>query len=158
MAQFVPRDFDPPRRAELGAFLVTPLLISDIIPDYDAVMTSVERLTRVFGPNTDWPRGLTLEDDLVDLGWHHKEFNRRTSFAYKVHLGEVYAGCLYLNPSPAPAYDAIAHCWVRDSHVEHDGQLYDAFAGWLKAAWPFRAVTFPGRTIGWDAWRAEIAA
>ena len=26
-------------------------------------------------PDGNWPRGLTLEEDLIDLGWHQREFD-----------------------------------------------------------------------------------
>jgi len=49
--------------------------------DYDAVMSSAEHLRSVW-PDSGWPGGLTLEEDLIDLGWHQKEFVIRLSFAY----------------------------------------------------------------------------
>ena len=87
MAALTPPDFEVPTRAELGPFMFEPLMIGDVIADYDAVMTSVDHIAHTFGPNATWPQGLTLEQNLIDLGWHHKEFQRRTSFAYKV-LGD----------------------------------------------------------------------
>jgi hypothetical protein len=26
--------------------------------------------------------------------------------------------------------------------------------GWLRDAWPFKRVAFPGRDISWDEWRS----
>ena len=61
------------------------LTVNDVVKDYDAVMTSVDHLRGVFGPHSTWPRpDLTLEQDLIDLGWHQKEFQRRRSFSYTV--------------------------------------------------------------------------
>ena len=158
MAALTPPDFEVPVHAELGAFVFEPLMIGDVIADYDAVMTSVDHIAHTFGPNATWPNGLTLEQNLIDLGWHHKEFQRRTSFAYKVLEGGAYTGCAYIYPSAAEGFDAVGYGWVRQSRAELDGALFQAFAGWLRDAWPFAAVAFPGRTQSWDAWRALAKA
>ena len=51
--------------------------------DYDAVMTSVDHLQSVL--QSSWlSKDLTFEQDLIDLGWHQKEFQKRTFFAYTV--------------------------------------------------------------------------
>ena len=84
MTIFVPKDFEVPAGFETPDFRVRMLEISDVVKDYDAVMTSVQRLQKVFSPSGRWPEGLTFEQDLVDLGWHHKEFQMRRSFAYTV--------------------------------------------------------------------------
>lgn len=147
----VPADFTVPPRLELPEFVLRPLLISDVVKDYDAVMTSVEHLQGVFGPGSDWPRSdLSFEQDLIDLGWHHKEFQRRSSFAYTVMAPDesLCLGCTYIYPSRDPAFDAEAYCWMRASHAGLERSLYKAFAAWLTAAWPFRRVAFPGRVPG----------
>lgn len=63
------------------------LTVNDVVKDYNAVMTSIEHLqkTKPFGPDHKWPtKDLTFEQDLIDLGWHQKEFQRKTSFACTV--------------------------------------------------------------------------
>ena len=107
----------------------------------------------MFSPSGRWPQGLTFEQDLIDLGWHHKEFQTRRSFAYTVmSLDEaVCLGCLYIEPTALRGYDAEAHCWIRTSHAEAlDGRLYQGLRDWLSARWPFKAVAFPGRALTWD--------
>ena len=60
------------------------LTVNDLVRDYDAVMSSVDHLRSTYSQDSgsDWPAGLTLEEDLVDLGWHQREFTLRISFAY----------------------------------------------------------------------------
>ncbi|HTQ08616.1 MAG TPA: hypothetical protein VMI31_00950, partial [Fimbriimonadaceae bacterium] len=59
------------------------LTVNDVVKDYDAVMTSIDHLQGVFGEHSTWPSpNMTLEQDLIDLGWHQKEFQKRSSFAY----------------------------------------------------------------------------
>jgi hypothetical protein len=48
----VPDDFDVPLRLETERLRLRPLLTSDAVKDYDAVMTSAERLQTVF---RSWP-------------------------------------------------------------------------------------------------------
>ena len=153
MTAFVPKDFEVPAGFETHDFRVRMLAISDVVKDYDAVMSSVQRLQRVFSPSGRWPDGLTFEQDLIDLGWHHKEFQMRRSFAYTVmSLDEALClGCLYIEPTTLGGYEAEVHSWVRTSHAEAlDAQLYQALREWIGSRWPFKAVAYPGRALSWD--------
>jgi hypothetical protein len=51
-----------------------------------------------------------LEQDLIDLGWHQKEFQRRSSFDYAVmSLDETrLLGCVHVDPPEKASYDAAA--------------------------------------------------
>src|SRR5580692_12054822 len=108
MTPFVPKDFEVPAGFETADFRVRMLAISDVVKDFDAVMTSVEGLQKVFSPSGRWPRGLTFEQDLIDLGWHHKEFQQRRSFAYTVMKPDESQclGCVYIYPSSQPGVEA----------------------------------------------------
>jgi hypothetical protein len=157
MAPFVPKDFEVPAGFETADFRVRMLAISDVVKDYDAVMTSVERLQKVFSPNGRWPKGLSFEQDLIDLGWHHKEFQQRRSFAYTVMSPDeaVCLGCLYIEPTRLRGYEAEVHCWARTNHAQAlDVPLYDGLRDWIASRWPFKSVAYPGRSLSWD----EVAA
>ena len=52
----VPDHFDVPELKESEDFRLRMLTVNDVVKDYDAVMSSVERLTTVFGDNSGWPR------------------------------------------------------------------------------------------------------
>jgi hypothetical protein len=134
------------------------LTVNDVVKDYDAVMTSVARLKKVFGRNTNWPNDLTFEQDLIDLGWHHREFQRRKSFAYTVMspTESQCIGCVYINPTRKREYDAAVYLRVRDSEFEKglDPILFDAVKEWIANDWPFRKVAYPGRTVDWESWKA----
>ena len=79
--RLVPDDFDVPDVLEHPRFRLRMLSVNDLVKDYDAVMSSVEHLRTTFSRESDssWPEGLTIEDDLVDLGWHQREFTLRSS-------------------------------------------------------------------------------
>jgi hypothetical protein len=149
MPNFIPASFVPPQRLDHAAFLLRPLCIHDVVKDYDAVMTSIDHLQGVFGPGQSWPRpDLTLEQDLIDLGWHQKEFQCRRSFAYTVMaLDESRClGCAYIEPTTRENFDAEAYCWIRASDAARlDALLFETFRAWLDSAWPFTRVAFPGR-------------
>jgi hypothetical protein len=155
MKLLVPREFIVPERLEQPQFTLRPLRITDVVKDYDAVMTSVAHLKGVFGPANDWPReDLSFEQDLIDLGWHHAEFQMRRSFAYTMMSPDESQclGCVYLYATAITGFDAEAFCWVRASHAASlEGPLLQAVRSWLKSAWPFKAVAFPGRDQRWPA-------
>jgi hypothetical protein len=147
--RLVPDDFVVPLKLETSEFRLRPLTINDVIKDFDAVMTSVDHLRTIFNDGTDWPDGLTLEDDLIDLGWHHREFTIRHSFAYTVvSLDERRClGCVYIYPSSDPGHDAEAFYWARQSELASglEERLGATFRDWLKRDWPFKRVAYPGR-------------
>jgi mono/diheme cytochrome c family protein len=78
---FLPDEHPIPPGFEGRGFKVRPITIHDVVKDYDAVMTSANRLRERF-PLWGWPPedGMSLEDDLVDLAWHQKEAQLRRSF------------------------------------------------------------------------------
>ncbi len=137
-----------------------PLTITDAVTDYAAVMESEERLRTVFWPDDDWPQGLRLEQNIIDLGWHQKEFQRRTSFAYTVvDLDESQVlGCMYIHPTTSPSYDAEITMWVRQSQVDEglDEHLFETVRSWIKDSWPFENPGYPGRSVSFKEWKALL--
>lgn len=156
---FVPPHFEIPEFLKTDKFRLRMLTINDVVKDYDAVMTSVDHLQGTFGPNSSWPsKDLTFEQDLIDLGWHQKEFQRRTSFAYTVMNPDESKclGCVYIEPTNKMGYDAEAYIWVRKSEVENglDSLLFSSAKEWIIDYWPFKRVAFPGREINWSDWES----
>jgi len=154
---FVPADFEVPPTLETSEFRLRMLTVNDMIKDYDAVMSSVDHCKAIW-PGSGWPEGLTLEQNLVDLGWHQKEFQLSRSFAYTVvnPAESAVLGCVYIEPTRRRGYDAVAFLWARQSELAGglEERLYRAVREWLRERWPFGHVTFPGRTITWDDWKA----
>ncbi|MEO1089367.1 MAG: GNAT family N-acetyltransferase [Pseudomonadota bacterium] len=148
----------PPLVLEGAGFRLRPLTIHDLVRDYDAVMSSVDRLRGAMDPSSAWPVGLTLEDDLIDLAWHQREFTLGHSFAYSVvSPDEVRClGCAYVYPSDRWGFDAMAFYWVRASEAATglDERLGVAFRAWLRDDWPLDTIAFPGRDVAWADWAA----
>jgi len=156
---FVPDDFKVPDTLENEYFRIRMLTINDVVKDYDAVMTSLDHLQGIFGPKSKWPtKDLTLEQDLIDLGWHQKEFQRRSSFTYTVvRLDESEViGCIYIFPTNKGDYNAEITMWVRSSVLEEglDSILFNTVKQWINEEWPFNKAAYPGRDISWDEWES----
>lgn len=159
MSELVPNDFPVPELWETDKFRLRMLTVRDVDLDYEAVMASIHHLqqTQPFGPDHKWPTAdLTHEQDLIDLGWHQKEFQNRTSFAYTVvSLDEsICLGCVYIYPSHNSEYDSMIMMWIRESDKNLDETLFNAVRQWIKNEWPFKNPGYPGREISWEKWKA----
>ncbi len=126
-----------PRTLGLGDYHLKMLTAADLEEDFDAVTRSKSVLRGLFGP--DWPEGLSLNDNLTDLHWHHREFVARRSFAWVVRdSGGTYLGCAYLFPAIGGQGRAEAAYWMADApdrlaHLKAFGPLYEA---WVAALLP----------------------
>ncbi len=150
MSKIVPADFQVPEKLETETFRLRMLTVNDVVKDYDAVMSSVDHLQGFFGERSRWPsQDLTLEQDLIDLGWHQKEFQIRSSFAYTVmDLDESQClGCVYIFPSEDNEFEVDVYAWVRESELDKgtDKVLFETVKVWVESEWPFNSVRYPGR-------------
>lgn len=146
---FLPRDFQVPAVVQTDRFRMRSITIHDVFKDYDAVMSSREHLWRRFGDIWGWPaEDLTIEENIVDLGWHQKEFRLRSSFDYAVmSLDERrLLGCVYIDPAPEPGQDADVWFWARQSELAGglESALETFLPSWLGACWPFETVRING--------------
>ena len=152
-------DFVVPFELVTDQFRLRMLGINDLIKDYDAVMSSVDHLRNTYSriSSSSWPVELTLEENLIDLGWHQREFTLRYSFAYTVMtLDETQClGCVYLEPSRKSSFDVVVAMWVRSSELSNglDSQLYGAVRKWISEFWPFSRPGYPGREITTEQWK-----
>lgn len=126
-----------PMSLTLGAYHLDILTGADVEADFEAVTRSSSVLQGLFGPT--WPKGLTLEDNLTDLHWHHREFTAGRSFAWVIRdASGVYLGCAYLFPAIGTRGAGEAVYWMADTperlaHLAEFGPLYEA---WLTDLMP----------------------
>ena len=159
----LPADFAVPTEIAGQGFGLRPLRLSDADRDYEAVMASAAQLRGAMDPDSDWPDGLTLHENRVDLGWHEREFTVGHSFAYTVLAadGDRCLGCAYVYPSDKSGFQAMAFWWVRPSPDDPglDARVGQAFRAAL-AGWPLVGIAFPGRDIEWSDWlqRPDVSA
>lgn len=148
----VPEGFTVPDRLDGAGFHLRMLSVHDTVKDFSAVVESEARLIGLMEPASTWPRGLTIEDNLIDLAWHHREFTIGHSFAYTVMNDDESRclGCCYINPSDRADYDAVVFYWARD--VVFEAELGGAFRKFINSSWPFKRVAYPGRDIPWSRW------
>lgn len=147
--KLIPDNFDVPEQLQTSDFIIRKLTYKDAKLDYEAVMSSIDIIKKTRGG--DWPTSqLTFEDDQIDLAWHQREFENRTSFAYTVmSLDETEClGCLYFYPpglrdNSSQNADVDVNFWVTQSAYEKGLYpiLFDTIEQWLKS-WPFKKVAY----------------
>ena len=140
--ELVPEDFEVPDGLEHERFRLRKLTVDDVVKDFEAINERVDHEGTLQPPFVG-----TIALNLVDLGWHQKEFELRRSFAYTVVApdeSEV-LGCVYLDPSET--HDARVKLWVRRSAFAAglDPVLERAVREWVATRWPFERVTFAER-------------
>ncbi len=156
-APLVPADFEIPT-FRTAAYRLEPLTMKWLIPDYAAVAASWEHLDgKMTPPGTLGPiSDLSLEMDVVELGWHEREFTTRRSFAFiaMTHDDATAVGYCYIYASPHPDEDAAILTWARwdEDDPDADGRFHDEITPWIAECWPFAKVAYPGRSVPWDEW------
>jgi hypothetical protein len=153
-------DFEIPEYADADVQLV-PLGLRWLREDYAAICDSCDHIDgKVTPPTGNSLRGFTIEDDLLEVAWHEREFRMRTSFAWMVMDTDRTRslGCGYLFASPVPEEDAVGAAWGRwdPSDPGRDGRIYELFRSWVESAWPFEHVAWPGRTTPWNDWLSAV--
>ena len=120
-----------PREFALGSFVLTPLTMDVVEEDFAAVQDTAHLMDGIFG---DWPNGLTLEDNRVDLAWHDREFTTNRSFSWVIRNGGGrYLGCFYLFPKIGRRGHAKAALWFceMDDRDTVASTLVAALKDWL---------------------------
>jgi hypothetical protein len=137
---FVPKGFEPLLGLVTERFRLEPLGVEHNERDYLAWSSSIEHVLSSpgYGPDSSWPREMSLDDNLADLERHARDFAERTGFTYTVldPDGDV-IGCVYVYPARDGVHDAHVQSWVRVSRAELDAPLREAVAAWLVTDWPF---------------------
>ncbi len=143
MHELVPDDFDVPAVLEHERFRLRMLSVDDVVQDFDAICDRVDHEGRPQPPFVP-----TVAENLVDLGWHQKEFELRRSFAYTVVAPDEsrVLGCVYVNPSET--HDARVTMWVRRSAWDEglDPALEAIVREWIEQDWPFEKVDWASRS------------
>ena len=137
---FVPDGFVPPLGLVTERFRLEPLGVEHNERDYLAWSSSIEHIlgSPGYGPDSSWPRDMSLDDNLADLERHARDFAERTGFTYTVlDPDDDVIGCVYVYPAGDDVHDAHVQSWVRVSHAELDAPLREAVAAWLASDWPF---------------------
>jgi hypothetical protein len=122
--EFVPRDFDVPRRPETPQFVLEPLGPEHNDQHYDAWTSSMDHIAATPGwGDGRWPQEMTPDENRADLQRHAEDFRKRTGFTYTVldPANRDVIGCVYIVP------------------------LWRAVSDWLASDWPFGSVEYAPR-------------
>jgi hypothetical protein len=121
-----------PRQARFGPFRLDILTPDDVQEDFDVVTESTDVLWGLFGD--DWPKGLTLEENLKDLQRHEREFDVAYAFAWIIRSEDGrYLGCAYVKPTPDISGESAVFTWIRtgDDRLSTLAQFNTNFRDWL---------------------------
>jgi hypothetical protein len=153
---FIPEDFAVPDGLIAEDFRLTPLGPQHNEADYAAWTSSIDHIRATPGfREGNWPREMSLADNLRDLQRHARDFAERRGFTYTVlstGTGDV-IGCVYIYPpsSQGPGggerrLRASVESWVRADHAALDLAVHDAVVTWLERDWPFDSIEYAPRT------------
>jgi len=126
-----------------GDVVVEPLSITHAVIDLEAVFVSKEQLHKKYPSDSNWPLNINLHDNIVDLGWHEKEFRDKSSFAFTVtnSARNKCFGCIYIYPNGGSA--AMSY-WLRQdgaspiTEAEFEVALHD----WIASEWQDARIQF----------------
>ena len=154
----VPSDFVPPESLETDRFRLQPLFYDVMLQDYEAVLLGADNLARAFGRDSFDRAAYRLQKEVIEIGWHSGEWDRRKSFAYAnmSHDGKTCFGSVYVHPTLKRDYDAHVIMWVIPDTLgeSFEAHVYDTVRQWIASDWPFEKVGYPGREMSWTQWRA----
>jgi hypothetical protein len=152
----VPDDFAVPDGLIGEGFRLVPLGPQHNEADYAAWTASTDHIRATPGfPDGNWPREMSLSDNLRDLERHADDFAERRGFTYTVLSAGTGAviGCVYIYPvRRAPGSDAAGgrhacvQSWVRADCAALDPVLHDAVLAWVERDWPFDSIEYAPRT------------
>jgi len=131
-------DWTIPTDHQLGSFVLKALTVDDVTRDFDAVMESAADI-KAANPASVWPHdGMTLDENLIDLAWHQKEFETRRSFAWIIeNLSGDYIGCAYVYPSIIGELAADVAWWWRTGALVDRQEFKTRLMDWLEGSdWP----------------------
>lgn len=126
-----------PYEFPLGKFKLKALTVSDVERDFEAVMESAAKL-KAENPSLTWSDGLTLDENLIDIAWHQKEFQSNRSFAWVIEDNKgSYLGCLYVYPSISGENTADVHWWWRSGTTVDTSDFRKSLLDWMSSDdWP----------------------
>ncbi|NMC35555.1 GNAT family N-acetyltransferase [Candidatus Beckwithbacteria bacterium] len=141
----IPSSFIVPEELKTKYFLIRKLTTKDVYLDYMTIMSSIDIIKKTRGGS--WPsKDLTIEDDLIDLGWHQREFEHKSSFVFTVFNPQntECLGCFYFYPAGYrkkvdESYDVDVSFWVTQEAYDQGLYeiLYKTIQEFLKQ-WPFK--------------------
>jgi hypothetical protein len=98
---------------------------------------------------------LSLQQNVIDLGWHQKEFQRKPSFAYTVVILDEkrVIGCIYIYSTDKGEFDAeITMGAHQDAFKDGYDVVFKTVKEWVANEWPLVSPACPSSDITWEKW------
>jgi hypothetical protein len=128
-----------------SGFRLEPLGPAHNERDYAAWTSSMDHIHRTPGwEKSDWPRPMTLEDNLADLNRHAEDFASRRGFTYSILDGDEVIGCVYIYPDEIA--EAHVMSWVTADRASLDAVVWAELRRWVEEDWPFGSFVYAPRT------------
>lgn len=141
-----------PTNLEKDKYRARKLCARDVYLDYFAVMSSIDIIHQT--RHDRWPSpNLTIEEDLIDLGWHQREFEHGSSFAFTMMNKDESEclGCIYFYPENESDsnYEVEVSWWITQKF--YDEGMYDEVSWdireWVEKDWPYKKVFFSNKQL-----------
>jgi hypothetical protein len=152
----IPEGFIMPQW-ENDKYFARMLKMSDCYIDYINVMDSMEVIPEARG-GIDWPTpDLTIEDNLISLGYHQRQSEYNQGFSYIVFTRDTneYFGCFYIYPmgfrTPVndenTNFDADISFWITKKFYSKDlyFNFWEDLQVFIKENYPFFKFYFSNK-------------
>jgi RimJ/RimL family protein N-acetyltransferase len=152
---FVPYDFRVPDGIPCPGGTLRLLNMDYLAQDFDAYMSSIERIQKAFDYEVEtWPYpGLSMRLALADTAYCEWEHFLRTSFSYCVFTENDarHLGCIYIHQTGHPDAQAHVMTWTRADGIpdNFDDDLFAFAKDCVARDWPFEKVVYPGHEHPW---------
>ncbi|UCG00616.1 MAG: hypothetical protein JSW11_13475 [Candidatus Heimdallarchaeota archaeon] len=158
--KFYPENEIVPEKRQSEAFLIRPLQVSDVELDFQAVISSREKLLKRTAGR--WPKpGFTIKENLADLEYHEQQHKKRIEFTFTIMnvMETECLGCIYIHPLvkvlkssisenditslDISDYEAWITFWVTPIAAEQqlDKKVIEELQNWFSKEWAFSKVT-----------------
>lgn len=146
----LPKGFAPPEFIAPYA-IGRKLCAKDVYMDLVAITTSHNEIKKYRGNAGDWPTpDYSIEENLIDLCWHQREFEFKNSFAFILEdtKDSKEFGCIYIYPIgfrtevtlDTEKFDADISWWISKEFLNE--QTYTRLSVdikmWIETQWPFK--------------------
>ncbi|KAH7254332.1 uncharacterized protein BKA55DRAFT_539164 [Fusarium redolens] len=136
----LPKDTTIPIRLVYERLIAVPLSRKHLMEDLVAVNSNSDLIIRTRGGS--WPpKGISQEDNFLDLAWHEREFKSRKSFAYVIHDND--------DSPELIGYDVDVSWWVTGDFYSmgYYMLMYRALKSWIQESFPFEKSYFSNQEI-----------
>lgn len=149
----VPLEHRVPSEVRKDGWHLQAMTVGHTLRDFQCFLENrdhLERGMKAYDSDWEWvwPPGLTLEEDVAEMGWCEVAFLEHQAFCYMLLSDDTSRsiGCVYLFPTDEP-YDARLEFWLTEQLFGEgaEAKLVGFLRRWLAEDWPFERIRWPER-------------